>query len=196
MTKRVFAALVIAALAAAGAAANEGAYQGTLDSPAGKLRLVLKLKKAADGAYSGSIDSLDQAAFDLPLDSVTLKDGAVQFELKRLRAGYQGKLSADGSEITGDFTQGGNPRPLAFRRFDPSKEPPPLKGAPPNEEERHFMISHLERTRDLFVKSLDGLSEAQWRFKSAPERWSIAECAEHLVLSEEFLLKRSKELFL
>lgn len=32
-----------------------------------------------------------------------------------------------------------------------------------------------------------GLSEAQWNFKSAPDRWSVAECAEHIALSEGFI---------
>jgi hypothetical protein len=32
---------------------------------------------------------------------------------------------------------------------------------------------------------VNGLSEAQWRFKPAPARWSIAEVAEHLALVEQ-----------
>src|SRR5262249_36507771 len=30
-------------------------------------------------------------------------------------------------------------------------------------------------------------SEKQWNYKSAPDRWSIAECAEHITVSEEFI---------
>jgi hypothetical protein len=43
----------------------------------------------------------------------------------------------------------------------------------------------LTQTQKDFLKSIDGLSEAQWKFKPAPDRWSVAEVAEHIALSEE-----------
>lgn len=52
--------------------------------------------------------------------------------------------------------------------------------------EREKLVQELERTRAKFLKSVQGLSEAQWSFKAAPERWSIAECAEHIAASEPF----------
>jgi len=53
--------------------------------------------------------------------------------------------------------------------------------------ERARAVSHLEATRDAFLKSLDTLSDEQWNWKSAPERWSVAESAEHIVLSEDLI---------
>jgi DinB family protein len=35
-----------------------------------------------------------------------------------------------------------------------------------------------------------GLSEAQWRFKTAPDRWCIAEILEHMVLTQERVFGR------
>jgi hypothetical protein len=49
------------------------------------------------------------------------------------------------------------------------------------------LISQLERTREKFLKSVDGLSEAQWNYKAAPEKWSIAQCAEHIAAAESFI---------
>jgi len=46
--------------------------------------------------------------------------------------------------------------------------------------------AHLEKTRGMFLASIAGLSEEQWTFKPAPERWSVAECAEHITASEDF----------
>jgi uncharacterized damage-inducible protein DinB len=43
----------------------------------------------------------------------------------------------------------------------------------------------VSSTQKDFLKSIDGLSEVQWKFKAAPERWSVAEVAEHIALSEE-----------
>jgi hypothetical protein len=46
---------------------------------------------------------------------------------------------------------------------------------------------HLLTSAAAFEKSLAGLSEAQWNFKPAPDRWSIAECAEHSAATEDAL---------
>jgi hypothetical protein len=32
-----------------------------------------------------------------------------------------------------------------------------------------------------------GLSETQWNFKPAPDRWSVAEVTEHIAAAEDFL---------
>jgi len=43
---------------------------------------------------------------------------------------------------------------------------------------------YLAETRDALVDSTAGLSPSQWDFKPAPDRWSIAEIIEHVVLIE------------
>jgi len=53
--------------------------------------------------------------------------------------------------------------------------------------DRDQLIHQLERTQSKFLNSVRGLSEAQWQFKSAPDRWSIAECAEHITAAESLL---------
>ena len=59
--------------------------------------------------------------------------------------------------------------------------------APLEQGERDRAMSHLHATRKAFLDSVAGLSEAQWNFKAGPDRWSIAECAEHIAVSEEAL---------
>jgi hypothetical protein len=51
-------------------------------------------------------------------------------------------------------------------------------------EEREVALKNLQSTRDAFLKSIAGLSETQWRFKPAPDRWSVAEVSEHIAVSE------------
>ncbi|MFN0107955.1 MAG: alpha/beta hydrolase family protein [Blastocatellia bacterium] len=105
------------AIAAFSQAANiEGAWEGTLDVGAAKLRLVLKVSKAADGTLTAKADSPDQGATDLPVDLVTFKDNTLHFEMKRLMASYDGKFSADSSEFVGEFKQGGATFPLNLKR--------------------------------------------------------------------------------
>lgn len=55
------------------------------------------------------------------------------------------------------------------------------------ESDAKGLQKHLHQSEDAFLASVRGLSEAQWSFKAAPERWSIAECAEHIAASEDFL---------
>src|SRR2546427_3500192 len=55
--------------------------------------------------------------------------------------------------------------------------------------ERDRAINHLQTTRKAFLDATKGLSEAQWNFKQAPDRWSVAECAEHIAQAEDFLFK-------
>jgi DinB superfamily len=51
-------------------------------------------------------------------------------------------------------------------------------------EERETALKSLQATHDAFLQSIAGLSEKQWKFKPAPDRWSVAEVAEHIAVSE------------
>ena len=51
-------------------------------------------------------------------------------------------------------------------------------------EERANAIKWLEESRKEFLAAIDGLSDQQWKWKPAPDRWSVGEVAEHIVLAE------------
>lgn len=51
-------------------------------------------------------------------------------------------------------------------------------------QERKFGIDELTRTKENLLNSIKGLSNEQLNFKSSPTSWSIAECTEHLAISE------------
>lgn len=55
------------------------------------------------------------------------------------------------------------------------------------QHDRDFAVASMQASRKLFLDSVAGLSPEQWNFKAAPDRWSIAECAEHIALSEDFI---------
>lgn len=93
----------------------EGSWQGTLDVGGRQLRLALTVSKKPDGTYSGRIDSLDQSA-SFPLDVITVNGDSVHLEVKTVEAFFDGKLNTDGSELTGQFSQGGAQFPLTFKR--------------------------------------------------------------------------------
>ncbi len=70
----------------------------------------------------------------------------------------------------------------------------PVFCAPLTQSERDFAMSSLHASRKMFLDAIAGLSAAQWNFKPAPDRWSIAEIAEHLILSEDLLFKEEREM--
>jgi hypothetical protein len=55
-------------------------------------------------------------------------------------------------------------------------------------EERDATLKLFQTTHDNFLKSIAGLSEKQWKFKPAPDRWSVAEVAEHITVSETTIM--------
>lgn len=61
---------------------------------------------------------------------------------------------------------------------------------PLTQGERDRALSELYASRKQFLDSVAGLTEAQWSFKPAPNVWSIAECAEHIAVSEDVLFGR------
>jgi uncharacterized protein (TIGR03435 family) len=142
-----------------------GTWQGTLH-PGRDLRTVLKITKAADGSYKSDFYSIDQGGQPLPADKTTLDGGTVKLSLKMIGGTYEGKLSADGKTITGQWNQGGDPLPLVFERAtaetewaipkppppippmaanaDPSFEVATIKPSKPDEQRRGFMVGGNE----------------------------------------------------
>ena len=53
--------------------------------------------------------------------------------------------------------------------------------------EREKALRYAVETRTGVVDAVKGLSEAQWKFKPAPDRWSIAEVVEHLAVIEDLV---------
>ena len=58
---------------------------------------------------------------------------------------------------------------------------------PPALSDKDAITQELERTQARLLQSVEGLSEAQWNFKAAPDRWSIAECTEHIAAAEPMI---------
>ena len=51
-------------------------------------------------------------------------------------------------------------------------------------EERKAAIDQLAQSKEHLLKSIKGLSTAQLNFKASPTSWSVAECTEHIAISE------------
>ena len=60
--------------------------------------------------------------------------------------------------------------------------------------ERALLLEQLEKSKKEVLASLEGVGAAQWKYKPAPNVWSVQECAEHIILAEGFLLGNTQQL--
>jgi DinB family protein len=84
----------------------------------------------------------------------------------------------------------------AFGQNSPTVAPPKTSAAESGtltKEERDRAVEYLKQTRKDFLTAVEGLSGAQWKFKAAPDRWSIAEVSEHIAVTEDTIWKLVNE---
>jgi hypothetical protein len=62
-----------------------------------------------------------------------------------------------------------------------------VRGQELSQAEKDRAMKYLETTKKGVLDATKGLSESQWNFKPAPERWSIAQVMEHIAAAEDFL---------
>lgn len=53
-----------------------------------------------------------------------------------------------------------------------------------SKEERSKAIDHLKNTNAELLKTVKGLSDEQLKYKPTADAWSVAECVEHITISE------------
>ncbi len=118
----------------------DGAWMGSLDLGAVRLRVVFHLVNTEDGLIA-TLDSPDQGQKGLPTTSVT-RDGAnLKIEAKAIGGVFEGKIAADLQSIDGTFTQLGAAHPLILKRvkdqadLEPKRPQNPVKPYPYREEE-------------------------------------------------------------
>jgi non-heme chloroperoxidase len=92
-----------------------GDWQGTLKAGASQLRVVIRIAKATDGGWKGTMFSIDQGTEGIAVTSLTVEGSNVKMAISQLRGTYDGKLSADGASIHGTWNQGA-PLPLELKR--------------------------------------------------------------------------------
>src|SRR5262249_24884090 len=92
-----------------------------------KLRLVLKVSDGPNGQLQAVMDSPDQGATDLEVNSISLQGNVLRVEMKRLQIAYEGTINPGGSEIVGTFTQAGTSVQLVFHKQGIAQSTAPVK---------------------------------------------------------------------
>jgi len=120
MANTPFLVFALASLAAATLSAQDvaGDWQGTLRTGSQETRQILRVAKSEAGGWNAKVFNVDQThdwGLGIPVSSISVKGPILKFAIDRIRATYQGRVSADGATITGIWTQG-QPQPLELKR--------------------------------------------------------------------------------
>ncbi|RTQ53468.1 alpha/beta hydrolase [Hymenobacter gummosus] len=92
-----------------------GDWQGSLQAGGTDIPLIVHLR-AADGGYSGTLDSPKQQAYGLPIAAVIVRADSVRLRLTAPAAQFAARLSADGKQLVGAWQQGGRAAPLTLSK--------------------------------------------------------------------------------
>lgn len=120
--RRIRTLLILLTFAASAFAANTtpaGRWEGSVNLPTGKLDVTIDLVQK-DQQWSGAISIPAQNARDLPLTAITMEGTAVSFQIAGVPGtpSFSGTLAADGTKISGDFTQAGKTFPFQLHRAE------------------------------------------------------------------------------
>ncbi|HEY4363698.1 MAG TPA: TIGR03435 family protein [Bryobacteraceae bacterium] len=153
MKRLLLGILALAALPVLHAQSLVGTWQGTLTAGPQKLRIVMKIAATPDDHLQTTIYSIDQPAPPFPANSTT-KDGAnVKVTVSQLALNFEGKMSADGKTIAGNWSQGGPmPLPLTLERATAETawtipEPPPPPRLMPADANPVFEVATIKPSK-------------------------------------------------
>jgi hypothetical protein len=107
--------LVLGAMASSVSAAI-GDWEGKIDTGNGSLHVLIHISQAADGKLTATLDSPDQGSTGTPVNSVTYREPDLHFAIERFGSSFDGKISHNNLEITGQWKQSGLSLPLSFKR--------------------------------------------------------------------------------
>jgi fermentation-respiration switch protein FrsA (DUF1100 family) len=98
-------------------ASLEGAWLGTLRvPPSTELRIVFHIRASPDSSLSGTLDSPDQGATGIAISRIGVEKERVTVEVSVIGGRFEGTLRAEGSEMNGQWMQGGASFDLAMKR--------------------------------------------------------------------------------
>jgi len=100
----------------------EGIWQGTLKVQGIELRIIFKIKKDKNDALTATMDSPDQGAANIPLDTVKLEGSNLFMELKMAGGIYEGSISADGKKIEGTWKPQEPKKPFPYNEEEVAYE--------------------------------------------------------------------------
>jgi hypothetical protein len=102
----------------------QGVWKGTLELGI-PIRLVVRISETSPGKFTGTMDSPDQGARNIPLTTAEYSKPTARFDIMSIDGHFEGTLKDDGSAIDGTWTQGANGTPCLLTRADPAEDAAP-----------------------------------------------------------------------
>jgi hypothetical protein len=99
----------------------QGIWKGTIQAGPVALRILFKISATASDEFTGTMDSTDQGARDIPLSAVSFDAPTARFDLASIGGHYEGTLKEDASDLDGTWTQAGKKFRLLLQRADPAE---------------------------------------------------------------------------
>ncbi len=123
-------------------------WQGTLHAQK-DLRCILKITKQPDGSLKSAFYSIDQGSQPIPVKTTTFAGGELRILIEVIDGTFVGKMSPDGTSITGEWKQGPEPKPLILLRATPETawaipEPPPKMPAMAADADPSFEVATIK----------------------------------------------------
>lgn len=147
-------------------------------------RLVLSWQLQPDWKYNPDLSRASEVSFEFMEEGPEAT--VLEFEHRHLERHGEGweKLRAEVD------SSGGWTGVLAEFEYSLTGQ---RRSGPLSQAERDLAIAELEESREVFLAATKGLTPVQWKFKPAANRWSVAECAEHIGLIEDLAFRRITE---
>jgi hypothetical protein len=95
----------------------QGAWQGVLSVGKTQLHLNLRIAETSPGNFQALMDSVDQAAMNIPVTSMTYQKPQVHFTMTSIDGDFVGNVNATDDSIAGTWKQKGRKWPLTFERM-------------------------------------------------------------------------------
>jgi len=99
------------------ASETDGAWLGTLDAGAMKLRLLFQITTTPDGLQA-TLNSLDQGGGAIPCSSVTRDGAKLTLEFTNIGGKFSGTFDKEFKALEGTWSQGGGSLPLVLKKSD------------------------------------------------------------------------------
>jgi pimeloyl-ACP methyl ester carboxylesterase len=112
---------------------NQQVWEGKLAVGGGlSLRIVVHISQTRNGKITATMDSPDQGAKGLKIDSIILDKTTLAFQMKSIAGQYEGKLNSEATEAEGTWRQMGISLPLTLKKTaKPSELRRPQTPKPP-----------------------------------------------------------------
>lgn len=110
-----------------------GDWSGILDIGIAQINIILHFQEVADGSITATFDYLEEKMYGLEIDSLTVQDKSLKFEIKKFLVHFEGLLINNHLQISGQWSQHGKLFPIIFEKGKKSIEAPkrPQEPKPP-----------------------------------------------------------------